>query len=158
MKLRLPSEHVRALQGALERAGTSEIGGQLFGEQLAPSDFRVTDLTFQLRPGTFARFVVDLVQAARDALRFFERTEHRYTRFNYIGEWHSHPSFAVHPSSADMASMRTMVRDKEFRGNFAVLMIVRLDLPNARSTVTSGAWLFDRFGEEHPVTVEFQDD
>ena len=32
-------------------AGTREIGGQLFGEQLAPSDFRVTELTIQQRRG-----------------------------------------------------------------------------------------------------------
>ncbi len=79
------------------------------------------------RPGTFARFIVDLLQAALDALGFFERTQHRYTRYNYIGEWHSHPSFAVHPSSIDVRSMRTIVEDPKFHGNFAVLMIVRLD-------------------------------
>jgi len=154
MKLRLPSEQVRLLRTALERASRNEIGGQMYGEQLAPSDFRVMDLTIQRRPGTFARFVVDLVQAARDALRFFERTEHRYTRFNYIGEWHSHPSFAVHPSSTDAASMQAMVRDSGFRGNFAVLMIVRLDEAN----VMCGGWLFDPRGQPQPVTIELLDE
>ncbi len=150
MRLQLPSDQLRALRTALERAGTSEIGGQMYGEQLAPSDFRITDLTFQRRPGTFARFVVDLVQAARDALRFFDRTEHRYTRYNYIGEWHSHPSFEVRPSSPDVATMRGMVGDRGFRGTFAVLMIVRFDDLN----VTCGGWLFDPQGREQPVTVE----
>ncbi len=65
MRLRLPSDQVAALRGALRKARTNEIGGQIFGEQLAPSDFRATQITFQHRPGTFARFVVDLVQAAR---------------------------------------------------------------------------------------------
>ena len=154
MRLRLPSEQLLALRAALERAGTNEIGGQMYGEQLAPSDFRVTDLTFQQRPGTFARFFVDLVQAARDALRFFERTEHRYTRYNYIGEWHSHPSFEVHPSSTDIASMRSIVQDPGFQGNFAVLMIVRLD----EATVTCGGWLFDPRGRDQPVTIELLHD
>jgi proteasome lid subunit RPN8/RPN11 len=154
VRLQLQSEQVRALRAALERAGTNEIGGQIYGEQLAVSNFLVTDLTFQRRPGTFARFVVDLVQAARDSLKFLDRTEHRYTRFNYIGEWHSHPSFEVRPSSTDVASMRGLVQDPEFRGNFAVLMIVRLDAPH----VTCGGWLFDPPGHTQAVTIDLLHD
>ncbi len=150
MRLRLPSDQLATLQQALAEAGTKEIGGQIFGEQLAPSDFRASELTFQKRPGTFARFVVDLVQAARDAVRFFDRTDHRYTRFNYIGEWHSHPSFEVRPSGTDVAAMRSIVNDGSFRGNFAVLMIVRLDPDRLRL----GGWLFDPKGGEQAVALE----
>src|SRR5688572_23060176 len=92
VQIRLASDHVQRLRAALARAGRRETGGQLFGEQLAISYFRVTELTVQARPGTFARFLVDVFQAARDALNFFDRTGHEYRRFNYIGEWHSHPS------------------------------------------------------------------
>lgn len=109
MKIALAADQTGSLIAALKHAGVKEIGGQLFGEQLAPSDFRVTELTVQSRPGTFARFIVDLLQAARDAVRFFDRTEHRYMRYNYIGEWHSHPSFAVQPSCTDVATMRDLV-------------------------------------------------
>lgn len=150
MRLLLPSDELRALAAALDQAGTNEIGGQIFGEQIAPSDFRVTELTFQQRHGTFAQFIVDLVQAAGDALGFFDRTEHRYTRYNYVGEWHSHPSFEVHPSSTDVATMRGMVRERGFKGNFAVLMIVRLD----GSTVTCGGWLFAPDGREEPIAID----
>ncbi len=110
MRVRIPHDQTENLVAALQRSGRREIGGQLFGEQLAPSDFRVTDLTIQARPGSIARFFVDLLQAARDAMLFFDRTEHRYTRHNYIGEWHSHPSFEVRPSGADAETMREIVR------------------------------------------------
>lgn len=152
MKIALAADQTEKLVAALGRAGIKETGGQLFGEQLAPSNFRVTELTVQSRPGTFARFVVDLLQAARDAVRFFDRTEHRYTRYNYIGEWHSHPSFAVQPSGPDIAAMRGIVRDPRFAGSFAVLMIVRLDA----ETLTTGAWVFDPQGAEHPITLEIE--
>ncbi len=150
MHIRLGSDVVHRLRSALLRAGTRESGGQLFGEQLALSDFRVTELTVQARPGTFARFVVDVLQAARDALRFFDRTRHDYQRFNYIGEWHSHPSFAVMPSGTDAATMRELVRDPAFRGTFAVLMIVRLD----GDVLNAGAWVFDPQGAERAIAVE----
>jgi proteasome lid subunit RPN8/RPN11 len=152
MRIRLPSNQLAILREALRRAGAKEIGGQIFGEQLAPSDFLATELTFQKRPGTFARFIVDLVQAARDSARFFDRTRHQYTRYNYIGEWHSHPSFEVRPSDLDLAAMRDLVADGDFKGRFAVLMIARLD----GESLTCGAWLFDPSGLELAVTLDMQ--
>lgn len=150
MRLRLPNEQVRVLTEALRRAGTKEIGGQIFGEQLAESDFRATTITIQKRRGGFARFFVDLTQAARDAVRFFHKTEHRYLRYNYIGEWHSHPSFSVTPSSTDLRSMIDLVTDPSFRGNFAVLLILRL----TDSTLTLSAQVFDRVGVLQAISVE----
>lgn len=152
MKIAVASDQTEKLTAALKRAGINETGGQLFGEQLAPSNFRVTELTVQSRPGTITRFFVDLLQAAMDAVRFFEQTKHRYTRYNYIGEWHSHPSFVVQPSGPDVAAMRGIVRDPQFAGSFSVLMIVRLDAER----LTAGAWVFDPRGAEHPVTLEIE--
>ena len=153
MKVILPGDQVRKLAGALARAGASETGGQLFGEQLAPSRFLVTDLTVQSRPGSFASFVVDVVEAARAALAFFRRTGHNYSRHNYIGEWHSHPSFPVTPSTKDTETMRELVAAEDFAGSFAVLMIVRLDEGELRT----GAWLFDPTGHEQAVSLEVED-
>ena len=150
MRLELPAESRARLHMALRAGGTREVGGQLFGEQLAPSLFRVTHLTVQRTPGTFARFVVDIAQALHDAAAFFRLTRHDYGRFNYIGEWHSHPSFAVTPSSTDRDTMRALVTDPDFKGHFAVLMISRLD----GDDLTLGAWLFDPCGNELPVTLE----
>lgn len=154
MKLHLPSDQTGKLARALVRAGTSEIGGQLFGEQLAPSNFRITELTIQSRPGTFARFVVDLVEAGRAAVDFFRRTAHDYARHNYIGEWHSHPSFAIQPSPIDANTMRELVASEDFKGSFAVLMIVRLDGAELRT----GAWVFDGERHEESVTLEVEND
>jgi hypothetical protein len=150
VRIRLANDQVQKLKPALTQAGTREIGGQLFGEQLAPSDFRITELTVQARRGSFARFMVDLLQAARDALRFFDRTEHRYTRFNYIGEWHSHPSFEIKPSPTDVQTMVDLVTDPAFRGSFAIMLIVRLDA----DVVSAGAWLFDPQGTARAIDLE----
>ncbi len=150
MKVELPAQELSKLRDALRYAGVSEIGGQIYGEQLAPSSFRASEITIQARPGSLARFWVDLVQAARDARRFFQRTHRDYKRFNYLGEWHSHPSFAVRPSDTDKASMRTLVEDPEFPAGFAVLMIVKLN----NGKLERGAWLFDRHGAELAVALE----
>lgn len=154
MKLHLPSDQRARIVRALSRAGRAETGGQLFGEQLAPSNFRITEATVQSRPGTFARFVVDLVEAGRAAMSFFRSTGHDYARHNYIGEWHSHPSFSVRPSATDSETMRELVRSNEFTGSFAVLVLVRLD----GVQLLSGAWLFDPNGVETTVQLEVGDE
>jgi [CysO sulfur-carrier protein]-S-L-cysteine hydrolase len=153
MRIRLSADQTQKLLATLGPAGARETGGQLYGEQLAPSDFRVTHLTVQARPGTVSRFVVDLMQAARDAIAFFHRTRHSYRRYNYIGEWHSHPSFAVLPSETDLATMRNLVRDPRFAGNFAVLMIAKLD----GAALSAAAWVFDPSGET-AATLEVEVD
>jgi len=153
VKVLLPNDQCQKLRRALARAGRSEIGGQLFGEQLAPSHFRITELTIQSRPGSFARFVVDVVEAARSATSFFRRTGFDYRRHNYIGEWHSHPSFAVEPSQTDAETMRELATADDFAGSFAVLMIARLD--GARLRV--GAWVFDPAGTDESIALEVED-
>ena len=92
---------------------------------------------------SFVRGVVGLPAFFRE---LFTRS---YGRRYYVGEWHSHPSFDVRPSGTDAETMRRLVRDPEFRGIFAVLMIVRLD----GGTLTMGAWLFDPPGAERAITL-----
>ncbi|MFL6416742.1 MAG: Mov34/MPN/PAD-1 family protein [Bryobacteraceae bacterium] len=56
---------------------------------------------------------------------FFQRTGSDYRRFNYLGEWHSHPSFPVLPSTEDKTSMQSLV-DGERDIEFSALVIVKL--------------------------------
>ena len=97
------------------------------GEHVADGMFRIADLTVQRRGGTFATFV-RVVESFVGPLRaFFERTNRNYTRFNYLGEWHSHHSFALLPSGSDRTTMRDLVSDPMVGARFAVLLLVRLD-------------------------------
>jgi len=58
---------------------------------------------------------------------FFQNTNNQFTRFNYLGEWHSHPSYSTEPSSTDYQTMWEIVEDSTIGANFAVLIIVKLD-------------------------------
>jgi [CysO sulfur-carrier protein]-S-L-cysteine hydrolase len=127
MRILLPEEFERRLIEALARAGSREIGGILMGEALGNEVFRVKYLTIQDRGGTIASFIRSLRAVAGPLKRFFRDTNHEYTRFNYLGEWHSHPSFSLRPSSRDEATIRAIVDDPGVGANFAILMIVQLD-------------------------------
>jgi hypothetical protein len=78
-------------------------------------------------------------QAQLDA--FFEQTGNNYARFNYLGEWHSHPHFAPLPSDEDVNTMQSIVDDPIADMNFLVLLVVRL---TAKQTMEMTATAFRR--------------
>lgn len=126
MKILLPDRIEQRLTIALKKAGNQEIGGILMGEHVADAIYRVQDLTIQCRGGTWVSFVRVIQDTLGPLRRFFHRTGHNFTRFNYLGEWHSHPSFSLQPSRLDHEAMWEIVGDPEVGANFVVLMIVRV--------------------------------
>ena len=125
MQIELGNDVRIRLRKALRQAGRREIGGMIFAEELDPGNFRVMDFSLDARTGSRSMFIRDL-EVHRQALNdFFRRTGYDFTRFNYLGEWHSHPSFSTHPSHDDIATMTELVETTE-NIRFAVLMIVRL--------------------------------
>ena len=127
LAIEIPSGLVAKLQHELRSAGSREIGGILMGEQMEPGEFRVMEMTFQHHGGRIALFVRSARMALLALQQFFTRTAHRYHRYNYLGEWHSHPSFEARPSAKDHQSMIEVACNPTTGANFVVLMIVRLD-------------------------------
>jgi proteasome lid subunit RPN8/RPN11 len=126
MKVILPKEIVDILTAELKKAGSNEIGGILMGEHVGENEFKVCDITIQRLGGSFAFFERAVHNVISSLMKFFERTERNYKRFNYLGEWHSHPSFAPIPSGVDYDTMVGLTTDIGFKGNFAALLIIKL--------------------------------
>ena len=127
MQLLLPPDICSQMVSALTAAGRREIGGILMGEHIGPDTFRVKELTIQRKGGTFAAFVRIVTEALAPLRAFFDSTNHQYTKFNYLGEWHSHHSFALQPSGRDHATMYDMVMDPKLGARFVILLLVKLD-------------------------------
>ena len=125
LSLILPPEQQELLSAALRKAGRREVGGILMGEHAGTNLFIVREMTVHRR-GAFASFVRRVEDAMGRIHAFFRETGHDYARFNYIGEWHSHPSFSPYPSSTDDLSMLQIVQDEAVGANFAVLLIAKL--------------------------------
>lgn len=138
MKIYLPNQIERRLIDALEKAGSKEVGGVLMGEHLGEAEFRIVDLTIQKRRGTVAFFVRLVADAVASLQRFFKQTGYNYRKFNYLGEWHSHPSFLPTPSRKDVQSMLEIVADPDIGANFVILLIVRdKDAQEIEATATA---------------------
>jgi proteasome lid subunit RPN8/RPN11 len=107
----------------LRRSGHREIGGILMGKQIAPGHFRIVDFSVERESGSPVHLVRSPEHHHSALEEFFQRTGADYCRFNYLGEWHSHPSFPVRPSPEDVQSMTDLVQG-ESDITFAALLIV----------------------------------
>lgn len=127
MRLHLPPDLIEKLNVELKRAGSREIGGVLVGEHVGDAEFRLVDLSVQRNGGNVACFVRRPEQHADFLQEFFARTGGAFERFNYLGEWHSHPSFPATPSAVDVTQMHDVVAGGSGSPLFAVLVVVRLE-------------------------------
>lgn len=132
MKLRINGDLIAAWQKDLAKAGKREIGGVLFGEQIAEGDFRIIEATRQrFGGGTRDRFH----RRGRPARKAIEALHDAHggdaERFNYLGEWHSHPSAPAVPSIRDQVTMFQLLADQAGAVNFLVLLIVRVNSAQA---------------------------
>src|SRR5713101_3857766 len=126
MRIELARDIDKRLRAALREAGGREIGGMLLGEQLAPGRFCVVDFSLDRLSGSHTTFRRDPETHRQTLEEFFKRTGQNFERFNYLGEWHSHPSFSVHPSTEDISTMTNIVENPCSVITFAILLIVRL--------------------------------
>lgn len=116
---------IRKLKRELRSAGRNEIGGVLAAEHVSDGVFLVKDLSVQ-RNGTPTSFLRDPIQHRKFMRRFHLRTGNDPERFNYLGEWHSHPSFLALPSAPDVYQMHAEIHEPEQTASFLVLLIVKL--------------------------------
>lgn len=125
MKLLVTQHIVQLLQRELDLAGRREIGGVLVGECLSADTFRLMDMSVQRTGGGATHFVREVEPHRTFLESFFDRTSRQFERFNYLGEWHSHPTVPALPSLTDITSMQSIVDDVAVGAGFAVLLITR---------------------------------
>lgn len=126
LRITVPPDIQCKLYIALRKAGARECGGVLMGEHVGVNHFAVRALDIQ-RPGAIPSFMRSVAGAARAIRAFCLSKGNDFRRFNYLGEWHSHPLFSVQPSSRDHSTMRALATDSQVGANFVVLLIFRLN-------------------------------
>lgn len=124
LSLTVSRSQLAKLQLHLKQGGKREIGGWLVAEQIAPGEFELVGLTVDLEVGTRDRFDSLPESHSQQMDRILLENSGRAGRVDYLGEWHSHPTFPPIPSEIDVASMKHMVENSG--PSFAALVIVRL--------------------------------
>jgi hypothetical protein len=126
MQISLTDDFIKRMRVELRRARSREIGGLLFAEQLSPGAFRLAGFTVDSMSGSDAQFNREPNVHFKLLKSFVDNAGGDYSRFNYLGEWHSHPSFSVNPSITDIDTMIDLVNGRGSSIPFALLLIVRL--------------------------------
>lgn len=108
----------------LKKFGSFEIGGMLIGYKKEENYFSISDVTVADDIGKFnvSRFIREPMKSMKILIRLFKKQKH-----SYIGEWHSHPHFALYPSHGDITTMKGILADSGYGVNFTLLVIVRLN-------------------------------
>jgi [CysO sulfur-carrier protein]-S-L-cysteine hydrolase len=153
LQLRLSNGQIDRFKRELRRAGIREIGGVLVGEHVGDGLFDLLDFSVQRAGGDVDYFVREPEQHRKFLHRFFEKTGHDYTRFNYLGEWHSHPLFSPVPGTTDLRAMQEIVEDQAHNASFAMLLILRLDV---NSGVEASTTAFRPASHPAPVSMSLR--
>lgn len=124
MIVELPIDIQNKMRSQLDLANKREIGGILMGEQIDEDTFKIVEYSTDGSTGSHAHFVRSTEYHEIELQRFFARTGSNYSKFNYLGEWHSHPNHFLIPSRTDIASMNDLVHS-ERAINFAILLIIK---------------------------------
>lgn len=125
MKILIPKHIRKLIKQNMSRAGRKEIGGILMAEEIGSQCFRIIEFSVDAHSGTTTNFFRNSSNHEQELDNFFLKTGTDYSRFNYLGEWHTHPCFDVRPSLQDMRSMQDLVDDSS-GVTFAVLLIAKL--------------------------------
>lgn len=135
---------------ACQESGAREIGGMLFAHHLSHNDFKVLEATIAGEYlGTFSRFVRGLASGLKRLAMFYEKHNFRYSKYNYLGDWHSHPNFALDPSVTDDKSMVDMLMDSKVGASFLVLLIVKI----SNKQLEAKAWAYFPDNKRSTCTV-----
>ena len=137
MRLRIAQKTIDNWADALKQARNREIGGILFGEHVDDDDFRILEATTQKTMGSSTAFHRDSEEAKRELGRLFQKYGDDPERFNYLGEWHSHPNAPALPSSIDELTMQKLLNDPKSEVHFLVLLINRLNNSQIELSATS---------------------
>ena len=156
MRIRIEKKTLDDWMENLRLAGRREIGGVLFGEQLSEGYFRIVEATLQSsRIGTGSRFCRDGVQARKLVTSLHRRYGGRAEKFNYLGEWHSHPDVPALPSRRDNMTMSRLVAQQAGAVNFLALVIVRI---SEVGVLEIGARAYLASGHVLPCAVEVDEE
>ena len=125
-KIRFDIEHPAydRIIKALKKYGDYEIGGILIGYKKRRNHFAISDATIANDIKKFN--IMSFIREPMKSLKILIGT-YKKKKYNYIGEWHSHPRFNLYPSPGDIATMRGILTDPGYSVDFVLLIITRLN-------------------------------
>lgn len=122
-QVRLESAALTLMFGECLRAGRQETGGILIGRYM--NDGIQAIVGEATAPPSGSKFGRAWFQRSEEGLaRLLKQRWSQEPRTHYVGEWHFHPAWAPWPSPQDAGQMASIARDRSYRCEKPLLMIV----------------------------------
>lgn len=124
MKIIIREEIADRILNQVRKYSPNETKGALFAHKIDDNTFEIEDVYFEKRIGSFVFVSLENSLRYKKFQKEYDRKHHYdYRNHNYIGDWHSHPSFALFPSGYD--SNEVVDELKESNANFLIQIIVQ---------------------------------
>lgn len=124
MKIIVPEKMSKIILDHVKKYSPNETKGALFARKIDDETFEIDAVYIEKKVGTFAFVILENNCRYKKFQAVYNKKHHYdYKNHNYIGDWHSHPSFALFPSEYDKSEV---VEDlTKSNANFLIQMIVK---------------------------------
>jgi len=126
LEIIIPAKITSLIKKHIDKYSPLETKGALFAEHLGDNIFKIDSVYLEPKPGTttYVKLVVNRVyQAFQNS--FHKKHQYHFSKFNYIGDWHSHPLFECIPSSFDVEEVQKDLKNSN--ANFLVQLILKVN-------------------------------
>ncbi len=125
MEIIIPKKISLILIKQISKHSPLETKGALFAEDLGNDTFKIDEVYLEPKPGTttFVKLYINQEYLS------FQKNYHKFrknnfSKYNYIGDWHSHPLFECLPSSYDVSEVEEDI--KKSNAIFLVQIILKV--------------------------------
>jgi len=123
----------------------------LFAKRLDDDTYEIDEVYLERRVGSIA-FVklYNNHRYKRFQARYHKKHKFDYRKHNYIGDWHSHPSFECVPSGFDM--MEVEMDMQESNADFLIQVILKVE----RNLLVGNAFLYNNEVSAKRIELEIE--
>ena len=135
----IPKRIRKIIYENVKKHSPNETKGALFACKKDDSTFEIEDIYIEPSVGSFA-FVklYNNKSYKRFCQKYFSKHEDEDNVHNYIGDWHSHPSFSCYPSSYDKQEVEEDLRQSN------ALFLIQIILKIEHNKLIGNAFLYNK--------------
>lgn len=151
MKIIMPKTISKKIYQRIKETSPNETKGALFAKKINDDLYEIDAVYFEKIIGTYA--FVKLYN--NEAYKKFQEKYHAkhlndYETHNYIGDWHSHPSFECYPSSYDRLEVESDLQKSNAK------FLIQMILKNINQSLTGNCFLYNAFVSVEQIELEIQ--
>ena len=152
MEIIIPKKISLKLKKQISKYSPLETKGALFAEDLGNDTFRIDEVYLEPKPGTttFVKLFINQEYVSFQK-NYHKLRKNNFSKFNFIGDWHSHPLFECFPSSYDIREVEEDIKKSN------AIFLVQLILKVIKGKLIGNAFYYTRGLSAKKITLTIQE-